>query len=231
MTIDRIHQEIKFRYNRLNSNHKKDFSKGYLDDAINKVQDDFVEMIYSGNVPPQYRFGFEINQQKTDMLLPFVKTIDIVPTLVQNNLYKVSISAIPKYRHFLRGITDPCQSNIDIIRLNDLDVKLKNDNTKPSSKWKRVLGVFKDNYLWLYTGQPITNVSIDYLCSPKPVFSGGYNTLEYDKGDLTAYNSVSPLQTSDINPSFHDILVDMVVQYLAFVVEGQTTENILINKL
>ena len=59
MTIDRIHQEIKARWNKLNSNHKPDFSPAYLDDCINKSQEDFVDIFYSGNNSKQYKFGFE----------------------------------------------------------------------------------------------------------------------------------------------------------------------------
>ena len=59
MDIKRMHSEIKLRYNKLNSNHKKDFPTAYLDDFIKKAghfliytshtreYKDFADIIYS----------------------------------------------------------------------------------------------------------------------------------------------------------------------------------------
>ena len=41
MTIERLHQEFKFRWNKVNSNHKKDFPSAFIDDAFNKATDDY----------------------------------------------------------------------------------------------------------------------------------------------------------------------------------------------
>jgi len=231
MTIDRIHQEIKARWNKVNSNHKKDFPKAYLDDAINKAQDDFVEIFYSGNNSKKYRFGFEVTQQRIDMLNNLVVSQTLPMTLVSTNHYKCDLTTnVPAYRHFLRGTAKltTCANSfpITITRLNDLDIKLRDANTKPSTMWGRVLGSFSNKSLNVYTDGTLQTVSIDYLKNPIKVFSGGYDSLEFINGDSSAYQSSTSKVQSEIDESFHDILVDMVVQYLSALLENNNKYQI-----
>ena len=225
MVISRMHYEIKFRFNKLNSNHKEDFDPEIIDDAINKASDDYVEIFYSGNNTKEYKLGFEVTQQRSDMLSTLVvPEKQVSPTLVRTNLYKMATSTLsPSYRHFLRGwvTATGCTDMIPItiVRHNDLDYKLKDSNQKPNLQWRRCLGVFKTDGLYLYTDYTITNVYIEYLRNPVKVFSGNYDSLERLQGDLTAYGTASPIVHSDLPTQHHDLLVDMTVQYLARTLE------------
>lgn len=234
MTIERIHQEIKFRWNKLNSNHKKDFPQAYLDDSINKATDDFIEIFYSGNNSKEYKLGFEVTQQRTDMLQTLIprnndgSVLSYPATLISTNQYLVDLTTFnPKYRHFLTAYVIPveCTSKripITLIRTNDLETKLADHNTQPSLRWNRCLGLIRDNKIILYTKDyTIDSINIEYIKNPKKVFSGGYNSLEYINGDLNAYNSASPKITSELPEQYHDLLVDMTVQYIARVLEDE----------
>lgn len=243
MTIERLHQEIKFRWNKLNSNHKKDFPGAYIDDAINKASEDYVEIFYSGNNSKQYKFGFEVTQQRIDMLQTLVTPETAYPTtLIELDKYTIDLSAFdPKYRHFLKAYVIPVECStkkipVTIIRLNDLDVKLVDSNTRPSLSWNRCLGSIKSNTLELYTKDyTITECKIEYLTNPQKVFSGGYDSLEFINGDTTAYQSASPKVTSDLPEQYHDLLVDMTVQYMSAVLEDtnkfQLQEKQILNKV
>ena len=231
MVISRLHYEIKFRYNKLNSNHKPDLLPAQIDDAINKASDDYVEIFYSGNNTKEYRLGFEVTQQRDDMLSTLVvpeKTL--APTLVRTNLYKVSTNITPSYRHFLKGtvVATGCSNTIPItiVRHNDLDNLLADTNQKPSLKWCRCLGVFKSDGLYLYTDYVITSVIIEYLSNPVKVFSGNYDSLEYISGDTSAYKIGDPIVQSNLPSTFHDLLVDMTVQYLARTLEDTNKFNL-----
>lgn len=234
MTIERIHQEIKFRWNKLNSNHKKDFFPGTLDDIVNKATDDYVEIFYSGNNSKEYKFGFEVTQQRIDMLQSLVVPLVAHPaTLVSTDFYRVNISSlVPKYRHFLRAYVVPveCPTKkipVAITRINDLDTKLADANTQPSLVWNRCLGSFKNNNLELYTkGYTITEVKIEYLRNPIKVFSGGYDSLEFINGDTTSYKIGDPTVTSDLPEQHHDLLVDMAVAYIARALEDVNKLNL-----
>jgi len=148
---------------------------------------------------------------------------------------------VPKYRQFLRAYVIPVecptkQIPVTIIRLNDLDTKLVDANTRPSLKWNRCLGSIKDNKLILYTRDyTISDCKIEYLTNPTKVFSGSYDSLEFITGDTSAYQSISPTVTSNLPEQYHDLLVDMTVQYLAAVLEDvnkfQLQEKLILNKV
>lgn len=220
MKIERVHHEIKLRYNKINSNHKADLPSAYLDDIINTAYEDFVDIFYSGNNSKQYKFGFEVTQQRIDMLQHLSKTISLTPVVISTNKYEIQIPI--DYRYFLSGLTDLCSSGIFITRHSDLNKKLQDNNTKPSKKWKRVLGVIENNKLILYTDGVISNVTLTYLKNPPKVFFGGYDTLEFISGDSLAPSATSTKQHLDFN--FADMVVDMSVQRLSMMLQDQYTQ-------
>jgi len=233
MKIARMRHEIKLRWNKINSNHKKDFPDAYLDDIINDSIHEYIEIFYSGHNPKRYNLGFEITQQRIDMLSTLVvPDSSVTATLVSDNTYKYNLDSLtPKYSHFLRGaiIVENCNNlsiPINIIRHNDFDHKMDDENTKPSLKWKRCLGLIKGNdsgnqMLYLYTDDNYvaTNLHIEYLKKPKKVFSGGYDSLEFLLGDSTAYKSADTPVDCDLPEQYHTLIVDIAVQNIARILE------------
>lgn len=233
MTNERLHYEVKLRWNKLNSNHKKDLYPEQLDDALNKAQEDLIEYLYSGNNSKKYRFGFEVTQQRIDMLSSLVKVSSLTPTLITTNQYGLTLPA--DYKHFLNCITNTCQVPVTIVRINDISAKLRDSNTKPSSKWNRVLGTFRDSRIILYTDGTITSATLEYLKKPRKIFSGGYDTLEFIHGDSTSPSSTSPQQTCELNDTTQELLIDITVQYLGHMFEEpnkiQLQQELINNKL
>lgn len=233
MTIERIHQEVKFRLNKLNSNHKEDFPVEYIDDGINKVTNDYIEIFYAGNLTKPYKLGFEVTQQRIDMLSSLVvPEVFINLSLFGTDIYSANLASLAlPYKHYLRGYVTSTQCAgkkipVTIVTHNNLDRMLRDVNQQPSLKWNRCLGVFKDGKLFLYTnGFTINRLYIEYLRQPVKVFFGGYDSLEYLEGDTTAYKAADPSVTSDLPEDYHDLLVDMVVQYLSSVIEDANTFN------
>lgn len=231
MTTDRIRHEIKLRWNKINSNHKKDFPDAYLDDIINDSINDYIEMFYSGNNSKKFKLGFEVTQQRIDMLSTLVVPFkNVATTLVSPTIYKVELANLsPKYKHFVRArvLAPECSFRlpIDIIRHNDIDTKLEDTNTQPSLRWRRVLGTIKAGSsgpaLYIHTASNFTapNIEIEYIKRPVKFFSSGYDSLEYLEGDTTAYKSTDPAVTTDLPEDYHPILVDIVVQNIARILE------------
>lgn len=237
MTIDRLHQEIKFRLNKLNSNHVRDLPAAYIDDAINKVSLDFVEIFYSGNNSKQYKFGFEVTQQRIDMLQTLVipdKVLTSSSGTITNKKYIFDLPTSPKYMHFLRGVATNAacpdkELTVYITRHNDLSQKLIDINTQPSLAWNRVLGVIRSNKLEIYTkGFSVNSLLIDYITPPTKVFFSGYNTLESPSEG--GYISANPKITSNLPEQYHDLLVDLVVQYLALTLQDNNLVALLQNQ-
>ncbi len=244
MIIDRMRHEVKLRWNKLNSNHKKDFPNAYLDDILNEAINEYIEIFYSGRNGKKFNLGFEVTQQRIDMLSTLVvphKAITL--TLVSPNIYKINLGSLsPKYRHFLRGnvIATNCNNRrikIDMIRHNDFDIKIVDENTKPSLKWGRALGLIKsetasvNSALYVYTDDNFvaTSCEIEYLRKPAVVFSGGYDSLEYLNGLDSGYTSASPKVNCDLPEDFHTLVVDIAVQNIARMLEDNN-KNILVEE-
>lgn len=231
-----MRHEIKLRWNKLNSNHKKDLPDAYLDDIINDSIHEYIEIFYSGNNRKKYNVGFEVTQQRIDMLSTLIVPdgLSLTATHLSGNKYAYDLNNLsPKYLHFLRGnvIVDACDSlsiPINIVRQNDFDHKMDDENTKPSLKWKRALGLIKGNsvttthrVLYVYTDDNFvaTKLKIEYLRQPVKVFSGGYDSLEYLLGDTTAYKSTDTPVDCDLPEEYHTLVVDIAVQNIARILE------------
>lgn len=239
-----MHSEFKLRYNKINSNHKKDFPTEFIDDFLNEAQNDFVDICYSGNNAKRYKLGFEFTQQRIDMLSSLViPEEDISVSLFKTNIYRVNLSALTKtYLHYLSGyVTTSCgKIDLNLIRISDLETMLINENTKPSNMWRRCLAIetgnastAKNQSLLVYTGGEftITGATVTYLKQPVKLFYGGYNSLEFINGDSTAYDNTDPAvscELPDVGQS-HSMIVDIAVQLAASSIEDlqkiQTTEN------
>lgn len=228
MDIKRMHSEIKLRYNKLNSNHKKDFPTAYIDDFINDAQNEFLEICYSGNNVKRFKLGFEFTQQRIDMLSSLViPEEDINTTLFKTNIYRINLDDLIKdYRHYVSGyINTACgKIKLNLIRHSDLESMLNNENTKPSKIWRRSLAVETGNSntagnqsLLIYTDGKfdIEDATISYIKEPIKVFYGGYNSLEFLNGDSTKYSITTPSVNSEFPEVSHSAIVDIAIQLIA----------------
>lgn len=220
-----MHSEIKLRYNKVNSNHKPDLPTAFIDDFINDAQDEFMHICYSGNNFKKFKLGFEVTQQRIDMLSTLVPPEeDATVTLFKTGIYKVNLNSLSsKYRHVIRIYATTSCGKIECIpiRHNDLDSELRSENTKPSAIWRRCLYVESSDSsgnqtLYLYTGGEftITGVTLSYIKEPRKVFYGTYDTLEYLLGDTTAPNTGDPAISSEYPLISHSTIVQIAVQLI-----------------
>lgn len=245
MIIREIHWEVKQRYNKLDTNSKKDFTPMELDALIWDAILEYVEIFFSGNNAKKYKFGFEVTQQRIDMLSSLVVSkplqSSITPDVITDNKYEFYLSQangqlISPYYHFIRAsaATTCGLVNVKMERHNDLNYVLTDAFRKPSKKWKRLVGVIErssnplvESSLYIYSepGFTIANLDLEYLKYPLRPYFGGYNSIEYNNcvstggTDCTINfdNTALPTlaRTSDLPAKFHTIIVDIVVQELA----------------
>lgn len=219
MDIAVMHWEWKLRFNKVNSNYKKDFTPQEIDSFINTASTDLFEICYSGNNVKQYKLGFEVTQQKLDMLSNFVVPECIEPTLIDEacGIYEVPFADLEQpYVHLLRAYfnyncirladnTVKCKTfNIKVEQHDDLNTVLEDAFRKSSFKWKRLVGAIRqstdsinDSSLFLYTENEFTNVKLspiclDYLTCPKQVYLGKY---DQDNFKYDGYDSLEFLST------------------------------------
>ena len=244
MNIKRMHAEIKLRMNKMNSNHKKDLPTAYIDDFLNDAQEELIEICYSGNNRKKYPLGFEMNQSRIDLLSTLVISEEAVAvTLVSTGIYKINLNGLTnKYDHFLNGaVATSCgKMFIEIVRHNEIDTLLLNENRKPSGIWKRCLGVFatdvsSNKCIYLYTDGvfTISGATITYLKRAKKMFFGGYDTLEFTNGDNTAPAVATPAISTELPDvgTVHSNVVDIAIQLMSIALEDPNKLQLVEEKL
>ena len=229
MIIHRMHQEFKYRYNSLDTNHNRDMLAAHIDDALNDAHGIFLESVaYGGNSQKPYKFGFESTQQRKDMLAtllvgtldqPALEPYTVVPSR-DISAFNLDELEYP-YAHLVNAFfIDSCDKRIE--------VTIKRHNTrndkfsKPSKLWKRAIGLIKSGVLGtgdtipkrileiLYP-EEVNALFVEYLKQPKKVFIGGYNTLEFENGVAGAYQATDPPVSSDLPEIYHSMIVDIAV--------------------
>lgn len=230
MTIQRMHHEIKLRLNKINSNHKQDLPTAFIDDFINDAQFRYIEIFYSGNNAKRFPIGFEVTQQRIDMLSTLVPPSTNFPvTNYDTDIYKFNFKDLNyPYLHFLRGsiLTDCGKMELNIIKHDEFDDVLVDENRKPSLKWRRAIGIIQsDNdgngVIYMYTnGEYEPNfINMSFIRKPSSVFYGGYDTLEFINGDPNAYNSTTQSINCELPEQYHSIVVDIAIELISRSIE------------
>lgn len=217
MTIQRLHQEIKSSTNKLDSDNYRDLVPEILDDVINFVSNRYVEDLAFGYNKSGYNYGFEVDTQKLDMLQSLVVNTQLTAvssTQINSECFLHTFNIPSDYRHYVRLYysTDCKLQPIEIVQHGQLNILLKDEYTKPSLIWQRALGAIQTNKILVYAPETFSTLELEYIKNPRPVFFGDYNTLEFDNGDVTAYNTASAPITSEIPEAYHYLLVDLCAQ-------------------
>jgi hypothetical protein len=245
MILQEMHYEFKLRYNKLDSNHKKDLAPAEIDALLNDAIFYYVECFYSGNNFKKYKLGFEVTRQRTDMLSTLVVRRPLqpllLPTSVDDNVYEFRMAnlAFP-YAHYLRAniLTECGLAEVRIEQHDDLNHVLQDPYRKPSKTWLRVVGsvnvdtASNQEALYIYTDgefSSVTGLHLEYIKIPDKVFFGGYNSIEYvqcvaDGGSNCSslyLTAASPTVQCNLPSQYHGLVVDIAVQEAARILEDQ----------
>ena len=143
MIIELWHYNFKLRYNKIDSQHKKDLYPAEIDEILNDAIKIWTENQYSGNNITKQ--GAEIVQQKIDNLSSLLVQFPIQPaitsTLVTEGVYEFPLSTtkglIYPYLHLMRpyGKITGCNEKvkIEVVQHDDLSFVLDDPFRKPSN--------------------------------------------------------------------------------------------------
>jgi hypothetical protein len=227
MIIEKIHWYFKLIYNKINSNDKRSFSDNEIDAFVNRGISEFTEMCYKGTNSKGFQIGFEMTQQRIDMLSTLVISANeqdpIEPFNVVDDVYEFKLSDLKyDYLHQIRltaKIKD-CDEwyTVSIEQSDDLSYVLRDDNRKPSIQWKRVVGQFRKtsdtigaSSLYLYTNGlfEIETLQVEYLKKPQEVCLGTYHDIPTLDNPTPA---LKPQAQCDLPEQWHELIVDIAVQ-------------------
>lgn len=225
MIISKMHWIFKERFNRSSTNFYPDYSPMQIDQFIN----DAVESLL------QKHSDREDKQLFFDMMNPLLVSEVLTG---QDNFFDLT-QLVQPYFYSKRIVANTECGPIKAIvegqgRLGDI---LVDAFQKPSNKWRRVIATFENGGIRIYSEGVTPTITLHYYRYPKPVFFGGYDTLEYLNckktagADCSTYlSSNSPSQDCEIHEAYHARVVDAAVMEAQRVL-GQQNIALSVNKI
>lgn len=229
MIIELWHYNFKLRYNKIDSQHKKDLNPAEIDEILNDAIKIWVEQQYSGNNVK--KAGAEVIQQKTDNLSSLLIKYPIQPQLttilINDGVYEFPLSITKglsyPYLHIMRafGKIKNCSEKvkIDFVEHDDLGYILSDPFKKPSNKlFKRLVGVFGkssqsniESSIFIYTDNfELEGIYPEYYKKPNVISIGGYKDI----------NGILKQKVEcDLPESFHTQIIDIAVSEVSRILE------------
>lgn len=219
INVEQLHYKFKVAYNRLSNSYRKSFSDVEIDEILNTAVFEYVELFYNGSNKNNWNVGFEVTQQRIDMLHTLVKSYPEQPSLnlsLNGGVYWADLNhtAFP-FKSFQAGYltVNDCEFNIniDLEQHQDLFTARQNTHRKSSLRWKRCIGTIRDKKLYLYPDGAFVPIKayLTYIKKPNEICLGTYPSIE----NKNIPNPPSKLKTDcDLPEDYIDILVAIAVQ-------------------
>jgi len=232
MLVEALHYRFNLMWDENYSHINKTFSAAETDTYLSVGVNELTEILYSGNNLKKYKLGFEVTQQRIDMLSTLVvgqpEQPAINPTNFNSdlNLYEFDfVDLIEPYKHLLkvRGKIKKCDDlfNVVIKQHDDLNRMLGDANQGCSLKWRRALAEIKrssnpetEKSLYVYTEGKfeVDSVYIEFLKRPSEICLGNYR----DMPTIDNPNpGLKPRSECDLPEDVHDLVVQVAVQVAA----------------
>ena len=234
MIIEQMHFELKRRAERNYTNFWKGLSDPEADAILNSAINDYVEMFCYGRNNKQYQIGFEVTQQRIDMLSAlFIGAPDqsvLTPFSSANNIYEFKLDDLKyDYKHHIRSyaLVSECNANMNVTieQSGDLNTVLSDDNRKPSLIWRRLVGQIRkssdsdNSSLYIYTNGTCTPIglNVEYIKKPNEVCLGTYRGIPTTDNPNPA---IKPKVECNLSEDYHDLVVEIAVQIYGGIIEN-----------
>lgn len=217
--VEELHSKFEMAYNRQANNQRRYLNDVEKDELLNYAVFEYVELFTTGVNKNNWNIGFEVTQQRIDMLEPLVKSYPEEPSLnlsVNDGIYIADLTktAFPlKSFHGAYISISECADriNVDIDQHQDLNTARQNQHRKSSRAWKRCIGTIRNKKLFLYPDGTMTPLRafLTYIKQPDRIALGTYPSIQ-DKDILNAPNLTKT--DSDLPAQYIDIVVAIAVQ-------------------
>lgn len=223
MTTEELHYEFRRRWDKNSNQHKRYLTDVEVDQLLNNVSSDYVDIFATGRNPKNYAVGFEVTGQMIDMVSTLVRSYPeqsaLTPLSLDDDVYSVDFSDLDEtYRHYITStaVDEDCGLvSINLEQHHDLNTIIMDYHRQANKRWKRIPATIRSNKLYLYTGGlfNLNGVRITYVKEPNAICLGTYTIAP----TVTNPNPtvIKPASSTDIDDSFHHILITMAVQEAA----------------
>lgn len=217
--IEDLHLKFKLAYDRLANNLRKYLTDVEIDELLNHAILEYVELFTTGQNKNNWNVGFEVNQQRIDMLQTLVKSYPDEPKLnlsVNDGIYIADLTKtkfpIKSYHSGYISISECTDHiNVDLEQHQDFNTARQNVHRKSSRVWKRCIGSIRDFKLYLYPDNSMTPtyLYLTYIKMPDKVALGTYPS--FDMKDIPNAPKL-PKVNCDLPSQYIDIVVSIAVQ-------------------
>ncbi len=217
--VEELHSKFEMAYNRQANNQRRYLNDVEKDELLNYAVFEYVELFTTGVNKNNWNIGFEVTQQRIDMLEPLVKSYPEEPSLNLSVIDGIYIADLTKTAFPLKSFhgayisISECTDriNVDIDQHQDLNTARQNTHRKSSRAWKRCIGTIRNKKLFLYPDGTMTPLRafLTYIKQPDRIALGTYPALQ-DKDIPNAQNLTKT--DSDLPAQYIDIVVAIAVQ-------------------
>lgn len=215
MNNNLLQLKVKERLNKLSSNDYDNIECWQIAEAFNKAQLEWVRRQLHGN--NLYKEGDEQSKRRIDDLQVLLTSAPLQCTMTQQYFQS---GAIPQdYLEFKRvsiqGKNDECGLRPFVVyqaEEADVDVLMRDPNTRPSFEWAETFCTLIDNRIRIYTNGAFTidkNPSLTYYRQPKPVQFK--NCSNPETGELFTVDQIS---------EFKDDIVELIIDEACAILAG-----------
>lgn len=236
INIDFLHFKLEQGYNKLSNNHQKYLTDVEKDEVLNTAIFEYLEIFIHGRNPKNFNIGFEVTQQRIDMLHTLVVSYPEFPkqelTLLDDKIFYYEFPKDYRSYRSARVFEVGCYIayDVNIEQHGDLATTRRSFHRRTSKRFQYIIGTIRNNRLYLYPEDELTpsKLELTYIRKPAKVCKGTYPSLENRNRDNP------PLQLKqdcDLPEEYVDIIVSIAVQELARRFSDGNTKNIQTDKL
>ena len=236
INIDFLHFKLEQGYNKLSNNHQKYLTDVEKDEVLNTAIFEYLEIFIHGRNPKNFNIGFEVTQQRIDMLHTLVVSYPEFPkqglTLLDDKVFYYEFPQDYRSYRSARVFENGCDIayDVNIEQHGDLATARRSFHRITSKRFQYIIGTIRNNRLYLYPEDELSpsKLELTYIRKPSKVCKGTYPSLE----NRNAANPPFQLkQDCDLPEEYVDIIVSIAVQELARRFSDGNTKNIQTDKL
>jgi len=234
--IDFLHFKLEQSYNKLSNNHQKYLTDVEKDEVLNTAIFEYLEIFIHGRNPKNFNLGFEVTQQRIDMLHTLVVSYPEFSkkdlTLFENGVYYYEFPEDYRSYRSARVYESSCDTayDVNIEQHGDLSTVRRAVHRRTSKRFQYIVATIRNNRMYLYGDGEVfpSTIELTYIKKPNKVCKGTYPSLK------NRNESNPPLQSKidcDLPEEYVDIIVSIAVQELARRFSDGNTKNIQTDKL
>jgi len=236
INIDFLHFKLEQGYNKLSNNHQKYLTDVEKDEVLNTAIFEYLEIFIHGRNPKNFNIGFEVTQQRIDMLHTLVVSYPEFPkqglTLLEDKIFYYEFPQDYRSYRSARVFEAECDIayDVNIEQHGDLATSRRSFHKRTSKRFQYIIGTIRNNRLYLYPEDELSpsKLELTYIRKPSKVCKGTYPSLENRNRDNSPFQLK---QDCDLPEEYVDIIVSIAVQELARRFSDGNTKNIQTDKL